>query len=344
MFIIKVQIQSATSLLIILVILGACNYNAPQPATAASSSVAVEQVSQATPKVYFAQATPIPTQVFLGEEKVEEKPTASRAFEAGLPLAARVNNQPLFLDTYQQQVTRYKQALTAQGMDITSSEGQARLAKIQQQILEGLLDQLIIEQHASRLGIVVTADEVETKARETIQDQTQFESWLANNNLTSEAFLATLRAQLIANRVFESITRNVPSTADQIQLRYMRIADETAAQTLISALKNGESFTALAQTQVDEQKQPEVAGYLDWFPQGTGLIPTPVETIAFSLQPGEMSGPIQTLQGFYIIKLEGKATNKLLNDSLLQQLKNQMFDQWLTGQRLSTIIERYLDL
>ena len=62
------------SLLMIFVILGACNYNAPQPATAASSSVAVEQIPQATPKVYFAQATPIPTQVFLGEEKVIIEP------------------------------------------------------------------------------------------------------------------------------------------------------------------------------------------------------------------------------------------------------------------------------
>ena len=228
-----------------------------------------------------------------------------------MPLAARVNDQPIFLETYEKQISQFEEALKTQGVDTTSDDGQANLSQLREQILEALLEQLIIEQQARNVGILISQAEVEAKAQENIaqlQDQAQFEEWLVKNNLTYQEFLANLESQLVANEMFEYVTRDISNTADQIQLRYIRVEEEGAAQTIIEGLKRGENFVTLANqySLTDDTK-----ANLSWLPKGIDLLPNEVETIAFSLQPGEVSGPIQTSLGFYIIKLETREANRV---------------------------------
>ena len=333
-----------STLLIILVILGACNFSSSQTSPVVSPSVEIEEIPQVTPSLRFAQATVTSAPDLVNEEKEEDQEAISRAYEDGLPLAARVNDQPIFLETYQEQVTQFEQALKGQGVDITSENGQAVLAQNQKQVLDGLVEQLIIEQQAKSLGVIVTREDVEAKAQENIaqlQDQAQFEKWLANNGLTYQEFLTNLESQLIANEVFENITQNVPETADQIQLRYIRVEEEVTAQTIIEALKTGATFDTLAQNfSLDEDSE----NFLDWFPKSVGLVSGEVENIAFSLQPGEVSGPIPTPLGYYIIKLENKETNRPIAPEMLQLFKNKIFDDWLLEQRSSAVIEIYIAL
>ena len=288
--------------------------------------------------------TTAPTSTPEEEKKADEQKSADRAFEDGLPLAARVNGQPIFLETYEKQVAQYEQELKTQEVDIAGDDGQASLTQIQKHILEGLLEQQIIEQQAPNLGIIITGEEVEAKAQENIaqlQNQAQFEEWLVKNDLTYQEFLANLQSQLLANKVFENVTQNVPETADQIQLRHIRVETEATAQTIIEGLKIGESFIALAQQYSSVE---ETENNLSWFPKDTGLFPGEVETIAFSLKPGQVSGPIQTSLGFYIIKLENKEVNRALTPDMLQLLKKQIFDDWLMELRSSAVIEIYVDL
>jgi FKBP-type peptidyl-prolyl cis-trans isomerase (trigger factor) len=126
-------------------------------------------------------------------------------------IVARVNNQPIFREAYEKQVARFQQTLTGQGVDLNGQSGQADLAQIQQQVLAAMIDQLIIEQQAARLNIIVTAQAVEAEAQQMAQTHSpaQFEAWLAANNLTFEEFKETLRAQLIANQIFETVTSDV---------------------------------------------------------------------------------------------------------------------------------------
>ena len=169
----------------------------------------------------------------------------NRAVEDGRPLAARVNNQPIFLDVYQQQVAQLEQTLRAQGLDLSTPQGQATLAQVQQQVLNALIDQIIIEQAANRLGITITDTMLEARMQESIAqkpNQAQLEQWLAANNLTFEQFKQTVHSQLIANQVFEQITKDVPDTAEQVQIRQIVVADEGTARTIIEQIKNGADF------------------------------------------------------------------------------------------------------
>ena len=268
-------------------------------------------------------------------------PTPDRAVEGKRRLAARVNDQPIYLDTYEQQVNQLEQALQAQGVDLASEDSQTRQAQLRQQVLAGQIDQLLIEQAAKNLGLTITEAELEVQVQESIaqqQGQVNFEEWLAANDLTAEGFKTVLRSQLIAGKVFEQITAKVPETAEQIQLQHIRVADADTAQTIIKQLKAGGHFESLAQEQsLDGAVTP------DWFPQGAGQWPLEVENIAFSLEPGQVSGPIQTTQGFYIIKLKQREQERPLTTEARQALKQQIFMGWLRQQRSAAVIETFVE-
>jgi hypothetical protein len=161
--------------------------------------------------------TPVPTPT------IEPTPTPDHSFENGLPLVARVNDQPVFLETYQKQVTQHVSVLEAQGVDFSGTEEQLGLDKMNQEILDGLIDQLIIEQQAAKLSITVTEtmldEQIETIITE--QGQAYLENWLADNSLSYEDFADRLRFELMANQLFERITKDASDTAQQIFIDWL---------------------------------------------------------------------------------------------------------------------------
>lgn len=334
-----------TVLLIVLVIAGACNYNALQPSPLFSPAIEANQQPTATPlRVQFvaATSTPIPTPAspsVLAEQKV----AAGQAFEDGLPLAARVNNRPIFLSEYQRQLHQFEQTLRLQGVEINSKAGQAQLNQFQQQILESLLDQAIIEQYAEAAGITATPAEVEDKIKETVDQlppSIRFEDWLHANRLTYEQFSNDLRSQLTAGQVFERVTQHVPLAADQVLVSYLVTQNRATAKEMISQLAQGASFETIAGAD-----GAEVAATLRvWYVPGYKLLPQAVETGLKALQPGQAVGPIETAEGVYIIKLEDKAFNKPLTDQAIQTLKQQIFNRWLQQQRSTAVIEKFVAL
>jgi hypothetical protein len=136
------------------------------------------------------------------------------AEENGLPLAGRVNGQPIFLADFEKQVARLEAALKAQGLDPAEAKGQARLSQLRQQVFEAMVDQALVEEQARLLGLQIDPAEVEAQAQATISQlgsQEKFEGWLVNNQFSQQEFLDSLRAELLANKLFEQITGDTPA-------------------------------------------------------------------------------------------------------------------------------------
>ena len=72
-------------------------------------------------------------------------------------------------------------------------------------------------------------------------------------------------------------------------------------------LEAGADFTELAY-----EYDPLTGGDLGWFPAGYLLQPD-VETAAFSLQPGQYSGIIQTSYGYHIVYVIERDSNHPLS-------------------------------
>lgn len=267
--------------------------------------------------------------------------------DSGEPLVARVNGQPIPAAVYEKQVQQYEQALVAQGLDLDSEEGQATLIQIRRQVLEGLIDQALIEQAAAAQGIFVSDETLESKVQETIalgQDQQQFEAWLAANNLTLDDFKESLRAQLLTAEMFEHVTAGVQGTAEQVHVRHIQVADEATARDILAQLNAGANFADLAQAYSQDEGSRPNGGDLGWFPRGLQLISPEIEAAAFELQPGQVSDVIQTQFGFHVLKVENRETARPLTPEMLTAVKSNVFNSWLAQQKAAAQIERFLEI
>jgi parvulin-like peptidyl-prolyl isomerase len=265
----------------------------------------------------------------------------------GHPLAARVNGQPIFLEAYEKQVAQTEQALIEQGLILEGEEGQAQLAQIRQHVLNGLVEQALIEQAAAGAGISVTDGELEATVQESItmgQGQESFDQWLAENDLTLDEFREIQRSQLLASKMIEHVTALVPTTGEQVHARHILTSDPTKAQAMQEELSGGANFAALAQQSSEDISTAANGGDLGWFPRDVPLMPSVVVEVAFALEAGGTSGVIESDQGYHIIRVEAREQNRPLTPEMVLYVRQEAFETWLAEQRGNAVIERYIDM
>jgi parvulin-like peptidyl-prolyl isomerase len=258
-----------------------------------------------------------------------------------------VNGHPIFLDVYQKQVAQTEKALIDQGLILDGEEGQAQLVQVRKNVLNGLIEQAIIEQAAAAEGILVTDEELETTVQDSIamgEGPESFEQWLADNDLTMDSFREIQRSQLIATKMIEHITAWVPTTAEQVHARHIRTQDPTRAQALLDELKAGANFASLAQQHSEDQSTAANGGDLGWFPRDVPLMPPSVAEAAFALQPGEISEVVNSEQGHHIITVEAREPNRPLTPEMLLFVQQRAFEEWLAEQWGNATVEPYVEL
>jgi parvulin-like peptidyl-prolyl isomerase len=277
-------------------------------------------------------------------EIVNLTPTTVPASEQ--PLAARVNGQPIFLTDYERQVFQFQITLSDQGTDLNSEEGQAALVQIRHQVLEAMINQLLTEQAAAREGIAISDEELESHVQADIQavgDESKFDQQLAENYLTREDYRAILRSQLIYGAMVERVTAAVPTSAEQVRVRYILLENEEEARNVLAQLQAGGDFAALAQEFSRDESTKESGGDWGWFPQGLDLLPPEVGVAAFALEVGQTSGVVTSQFGYYILQLLERDPNRPLSQEMQQSLKEQTFARWLEEQRAAATIERFME-
>ncbi len=284
--------------------------------------------------------TPLPTAVEAVSPTLAPTPTPEQS------LAARVNGQPILLTDYEKQVAQFEAALSDQELDLSSEEGQAALAQVRRQVLEAMINQLLTEQAAAREGIAISDEELESRIQADIQavgDESKFEQWLADNDLTREDYRAILRSELIYGAMFEQVTAAVPTSAEQVHVRYILLESEEEAHNVLAQVQAGGDFTALAREFSRDESTKDSGGDRGWFPQGLELLPPEVEAAAFALEVGQTSGVVTSQFGYYILQLLEKDPDRTLSEEMRQSLKEQTFARWLEEQRAAATIERFVE-
>ncbi len=106
---------------------------------------------------------------------------------------------------------------------------------------------------------------------------------------------------------------------------------QTTATAIFKKITSGQiSFVAAAQKWNEDSTTNKINGSLGWFTLGT--LPTNLETALKKLRPGEISAPIQTDKGIYIMRLDAidktkKNNNQLQASQIFINYFN--FDNWL---------------
>ena len=148
--------------------------------------------------------------------------------------------------------------------------------------------------------------------------------------ITADDLRWIIEMRLYQDAVYEIITADVEEYQDQVWARRIVVADEAAAQAVLTRLENGEDFTALAQELSQDINTNTKGGDMGWF--GLGTQETELEKVAFNLNIGQTSEPVQTTLGWEIIQVLGHEVRQLTNDEL-NQARSSVFEIWLDQQR-----------
>ncbi|MBS3751985.1 MAG: peptidylprolyl isomerase [Anaerolineales bacterium] len=164
--------------------------------------------------------------------------------------------------------------------------------------------------------------------------QENYQEWIDSLNdeagIKEETFRELVRGFLIQQEVREKVTTDLKRTQDQVWARHILVEDEETAQEVLSKLEEGETFADLASEYSVDTSNKDRGGNLGWFGRGT-MVPA-FEEIAFALDTGEVSDPIQTQFGWHIIQVIGHE-ERSISQERFQQLKDQAFRDWLAEKR-----------
>jgi parvulin-like peptidyl-prolyl isomerase len=123
-----------------------------------------------------------------------------------------------------------------------------------------------------------------------------------------EVMVAYQHARLLAGAYFRETLRARSAATEQEIDAYIAAHPEldtsqarAQAEQILKRLQAGEDFAALAR-QFSADGSREQGGDLGWF--GRKVMVKPFEDAAFGLQPGQLSGIVETQFGFHIIKVE----------------------------------------
>jgi peptidyl-prolyl cis-trans isomerase C len=245
------------------------------------------------------------------------------------PLALRVNGEGVWLAEYQASLQQFQQAQKAVGTTHTDAEAR-------QIVINDLVNQVLLEQGAIATGYqsdpVAFQDRMETLVNQ-IGGQDAFQTWLQNNFYTTNSFEHSLALSIAADWKKQEIISQVPTTAEQVHARQILAYSSDNANAAYARLQSGTTFDELAFL-----FDPVTGGDLGWFPRGY-LTQKAIEDAAFSLQPGEYSGVIQTALGFQIIEVIERDPAYPLSPDALQTLQKAAVADWLTQKKANSTVE-----
>jgi parvulin-like peptidyl-prolyl isomerase len=255
-------------------------------------------------------------------------------------VVAVVNDQPIFQEALERQLKHLQKAMEASG----EKPDPQTLEQMRRQVLEGLIDQTIMEQAAARLGIKVSPEELEENIRKVIQEggEENFRRWLEQSELTMEEFREMTRLQLLSLKLFEAVTPPPPETMEQVHARHILLGSQEEAMQILERLRKGEDFASLARQFSKDDFTRELGGDLGFFPKGLSGLPPELEEAAFSLAPGQISGVIKSYYGYHIVQVLEKDPAHPLSEEAKRMFREQKFKEWLEKEKASARVQRLL--
>ncbi len=135
-------------------------------------------------------------------------------------------------------------------------------------------------------------------------------------------------------------------TEQGIQTKAMLLGSRAEAESVRVKLMLNEDFAALAKLHSQHVQSKDNGGDLGWLQPG--MMSTTFDKIAFTLDPGMLSEPVQdsgalTKGGYWLVKVLEKDANRQLEEQLRQQLINRAFENWLLTINDASTVETYLD-
>ena len=259
---------------------------------------------------------------------------------------ASVNGELLPLAAFQRQAFDTQRYHVDQGgIDPNTEDGQRKLLFLRRQVLNDMIDQMLIEQAASELGIRAEDEEVEASLADFVEElggEAAFESSLEEAGTTREDVVAMERSSLIGRKMLDVIAVDVPETAEFVHARHILCGSAEACESARLRIESGEAFDSVATEVSEDQTSRERGGDLDWVAPGM-LLSSQLEEAIFALEAGTLSPVIQTDLGYHVVELLERDAARTLPDAQRAQLKERALLEWLSERRANADIQIYVE-
>jgi peptidyl-prolyl cis-trans isomerase C len=267
---------------------------------------------------------------------------------------AEVNGAVITKAEFDSEMSRVNERLQAAGQTPSTSQRE----EIRKEVLKTLIDRELLLQESAKKKITVN-DQSITEQIESLKkrfpDDGRYKEWLLKMGFSEEELKSRIKEemamkQLIDTEIIEKIAvsekeakeyyDNNPASfsqsesvrASHILIGYGEKVDASSKEAARKKLeeieervKKGEDFSALAK-EFSECPSSEKGGDLGYFERGQMAFP--FEEAAFALEPGTVSGIVETQFGYHLIKtVDKKAAATIpysdISEKLQQYLKNE---------------------
>jgi len=253
--------------------------------------------------------------------------------------------------------------------------------RIEEQAIKALIDEKIQIQEAIKLEVPDSPDEINLMLDNIARsNQTTAEGILESINsqgVNSETLLSQIKSQLLWNKIvrgrfgsyinisdeevniiYDRTIQNINNSQYDISEIFIGFEDESEekeakelTERLTEQLKNEIAFEPVAQ-QFSQAPSSGQGGFIGWVSEGQ-LDPDIISNIK-NLEIGSVSNPIKTVNGYYIIKLNGKSEeggkNHMKNQYDLisvsfdiedKVMAKDFSDNFISCKRLDSLLENY---
>ena len=230
------------------------------------------------------------------------------------------------------------------------------------QAMQFLVQRAQFEQEADDLGIKISDEDVDKRLKDLIKQyfggsKAKYEKQLKQQGLSEDQVRADVRAQLIQEKIYNQVTKEVKvdsaaiaasykkNKAQYIQpasrdVRHILVKKKTLADQIYSQLTNGGNFATLAKKYSQDPSSKSQGGKLT---VSRGQTVPPFDRAAFSLQVRAISKPVKTQYGWHIIQPLGRVKKQTvtplsqvrdaIRQQLLQDRKQAEMNDWVADVR-----------
>ncbi len=239
------------------------------------------------------------------------------------------------------EVEKRQAALVQRGINLNTPEGKAQLEQEKQLVLDNMIDDMLVVQDAAKEGVAVTDAELDADMQKIISSlggQGKFDEQLKLAGQTLDEARAMERMQMLYLKMRDRVVGSL-QTAEQVHARHILVNSQATAQALLAQIQAGADFGQVAQQSSQDAVTRANGGDLGWFARGT-LPAKEVEDAAFALQPGQISGVVQSAFGYHIVQvLERDPVRKLEGDQFVK-VQQQAMENWLNTLRSQAKVQR----
>ena len=266
--------------------------------------------------------------------------------------AVRVNDETISYQRFQGFYIEYR---NSKGVQVGARGDQLELLKqLRIEAMDLMIEQELVKQAAEKEGISGDPADVDKQIeelRKVFDTDEQLRMKLEGDGYTEASYRRHVERMAAAKAYLDRVRADAADVRDaeverfyeenedrltlpeQVRVRHILLTwkpmgtqDDRAAihkqmEPILDRARAGEDFAALAREFSEDSATKGNGGDTGFFNRGT-MVPA-FERAAFSLEPGEVSDPVDTVFGVHIIKLEEREEPRLLPlDDVREQLRD----------------------